>query len=86
MAHFAYVVNGYVHKVHVLANEVITDAEGIEHENLGKEFLAQLHGYSPADIVQCSYNGSIRGIYPGPGFSYDAEADIFIEPIILADV
>jgi hypothetical protein len=54
MAHFAYVVDGVVERVHVLANPVITDGEGVEHEALGQEFLANLHGYQPEELVQCT--------------------------------
>lgn len=82
MAHFAYVVDGVVERVHVLANPVITDDEGVEHEALGQEFLANLHGYQPEELVQCSYNGNFRGVYPGVGFTYDAIADVFVAPVV----
>ena len=81
MAHFANVVNGLVRKVHVVSNAVITDGDGVEQESLGQEFLAELHGYSPSDVVQCSYNGNIRGVFPGPGFIYDEANDVFVEPV-----
>lgn len=71
MAHFAYVQDGYVKRVHVLANPVITDENGVEQESLGQAFLADLHGGDPADYVQCSYNATMRGAYPGPGFTWD---------------
>lgn len=80
MAHFAYVVEGIVKEVHVVNNEVITDEDGVEQEALGQMFLAELHGYQPEQLVQCSYNGTFRGLYPGPGFIYDAVADVFVEP------
>ena len=80
MAHFAYVLDGVVQKVHVLANAVITDEDGVEHESLGQEFLADLHGYEPDQLIQCSYNGNQRGVYPGPGYIYDAENNIFTPP------
>jgi hypothetical protein len=82
MAHFAYVVDGVVERVHVLANPVITDGEGVEHEALGQEFLANLHGYQPEELVQCSYNGNFRGVYPGTGFTYDPIADVFFAPVV----
>jgi hypothetical protein len=80
MAHFARVIDGAVVKVHVLANPVITDDDGVEHEAWGQEFLAELHGYEPDELVQCSYNGNFRGVYPGAGFTYDPELDIFVAP------
>ncbi len=81
MAHFARVIDGKVVKVHVVANPVITDGEGVEQETLGKQFLADLHGYNADELVQCSYNGTIRGVYPGPGFTYDEANDVFVEPV-----
>ena len=81
MAHFARVVYGQVVKVHVLANAVITDKGGVEHEDWGQAFLADLHGYQPEELIQCSYNGNFRGIYPGIGFTYDEELDAFIPPM-----
>ena len=80
MAHYAYVVDGVVQRVHVLANPVITDSEGVEQEALGQEFLANLHGLVAENFIQCSYNGNFRGVYPGPGYSYDPVADVFIAP------
>ena len=85
MAHFARVSNNIVVKVHVLNNAVVTDDEGIEHEELGQQFLADLHGYEPSDFIQCSYNGTFRGIYPGPGCVYDPELDQFVAPEPLAE-
>jgi len=80
MAHFAYVVDGVVQRVHGLANPVITDADGVEQEALGQEFLADLHGLVADNFVQCSYNGSFRGVYPGPGYTYDLVTDVFTAP------
>jgi len=80
MAHYARVVDGRVVKVHVVANDVITDDEGVEHEHLGQDFLANLHGYEPEELVQCSYNANFRGVYPGVGFAYNADLDEFVAP------
>ena len=80
MAHYAYVVDGVVRKVHVLANPVITDSEGVEQEALGQEFLANLHGLVAENFIQCSYNGNFRGIYPGVGYGYDPLTDVFTAP------
>ena len=80
MAHFARVLDGVVVKIHALANPVITDKDGVEQEALGQEFLADLHGYDPAELIQCSYNGNFRGVYPGPGYTYDPVTDLFVAP------
>ena len=82
MAHFARVVDGVVVSVHVLANAIITDPEGVEHEDLGQAFLAELHGYESSELIQCSYNNNFRGAYPGVGWSYDPELDEFLAPVV----
>lgn len=79
MAHFARVKNEIVTKVHVVNNAVILDGD-FEREELGQVFLANLHGGNPEEYIQCSYNGNFRGIYPGAGFRYDANLDVFIDP------
>jgi hypothetical protein len=78
MAHFTRVVDGKVLTVHVVANAVITDENGVEQEALGQQFLADLHGYEPNELVQCSYNMSFRGKYPGPGDIYDSVNELFL--------
>lgn len=80
MAHFAYVANGTVKKVHVVANAVITDENGVEQEALGQAFLSDLHGYPAGSLVQCSYNGNFRGVYPSKDYTYDATNDVFVAP------
>jgi hypothetical protein len=32
--------------------------------------------------VQCSYNGTIRGAFPGAGWSYDPDNDVFVAPFV----
>lgn len=83
MAHFAYVVDGVVERVHVVANPVITDSQGVEQEALGQQFLGNLHGLPSENFIQCSYNSSVRGVYPGPGFTYDPIEDVFIGPELI---
>lgn len=80
MAHFAYVVNGLVMDLHVVNNNVIIDENGEEQEALGKAFLADLFGYEPENVIQCSYNGNFRNIYPGHGYIWREDLDAFIEP------
>ena len=72
MAHFAHVVDGFVTRPpHVVVNAVIENGDGIEVEALGQSFLADLWGGDPAEYVQCSYNGNMRGCYPGVGYTWD---------------
>jgi len=86
MAHYARVVNGQVVKIHVVNNSVITDRNGKEIEKRGQTFLAKLHGYNSAELIQCSYNGNFRGNYPGVGWTYDSAADIFVQPVVEAEI
>lgn len=71
MAHYARVQDGIVVDVHVLVNSVITNGEGVEVEALGQAFLSDLWGGDPDDYVQCSYNATMRGCYPGVGYTWD---------------
>ena len=89
MAHFAKLDNdNKVLKVHVLGNTVITDSEGIEHENLGIKYLTKIHKY--LKWKQTSYN-TYKGVhrlggtpfrknYAGIGYTYDETRDAFISP------
>jgi hypothetical protein len=79
MAHFAKIKDdNTVADVIVVANEVLVDQNGDEQESFGLEFIASLG--LKGRWLQCSYNGSIRGSYPGFGFTYDEERDAFIPP------
>lgn len=78
MAHFARLDdNNIVTAVHVLNNEVIM-VDGIESEQAGVDFLAELHKHS--NWKQTSYNGSFRKNFAGIGHRYDAALDAFIAP------
>jgi hypothetical protein len=80
MAHFAKLdQNNIVLEVNVVDNEHLLDADGVEHEELGIEFLVQWSG-GYTNWKQTSYNGTIRKNYAGIGFTYDAVKDAFIEP------
>jgi hypothetical protein len=65
--------------VHTLNNEVITDADGNEQEQLGINFLTQ-HNSGIGWYKQTSYNGNFRKNYAGVGFTYDSTRDAFIPP------
>ena len=80
MAHFAELdKTNNVINVHVVSNEVITDADGNEQEQLGISFLTQLYN-SAGWYKQTSYNGTFRKNYAGVGYSYDIERNAFIPP------
>lgn len=76
MAHFAELDNNnIVTRVIVVANEDITDTNGNESEELGKQFCSQ---FGDGTWVQTSYNGNFRKNYAGIGDTYDAVRDAFI--------
>lgn len=77
MAHFAQLENNIVTKVIVVANEVITDENGNENEQIGIDFCSHLVG---GTWKQTSYNGNIRKNYAGIGDTYDEVRDAFISP------
>lgn len=69
MAHFAEIdTNNTVIQVIVVANE---------HEANGAEWCHDLLG---GTWVQTSYNNNIRKQYAGIGYTYDADADEFVQP------
>jgi hypothetical protein len=68
MAHFAKIENDIVTQVIVVNNEVLQDANGIEHESIGAVFCADLFG---GEWVQTSYNAKFRGKYAGVGDTWD---------------
>lgn len=70
MAHFAQI--GESNKV----TRVVCIDNAAEHE--AETILAQIDPTWP--WVKTSYNGSIRGCFAGVGFTYDAEADVFVPP------
>lgn len=71
MAHFAQIdENNIVIRVLVVPNE---------QEHRGQDFLSNDLGLG-GTWIQCSYNNKIRKQYPGSGFTYDVEKDIFISP------
>jgi len=80
MAYFAKLGTGnIVEQVISINNAVITDANGIEQEQLGVDFINKL--YNTRDVwKQTSYNNNIRKNYAGIGYSYDQARDAFIAP------
>ena len=80
MAHFAKLgVGNIVEQVISINNSVITDANGIEQEKLGVDFINKL--YNTRDVwKQTSYNNNFRKNYASIGFQYDQQRDAFIPP------
>ena len=66
MSHFAKVENGIVTQV------IVAEQDFIDSGAVG----------DPSLWIQTSYTGSIRGCYAGIGFTYDADIDEFIPPVI----
>jgi hypothetical protein len=80
MAHFAHLDETHnVISVEVLKNTLITDSGGNEQEQLGIDFLTQLHN-SNGWYKQTSYNGTFRKNFAGVGYTYDGARDAFIAP------
>jgi hypothetical protein len=77
MAHFAKIgLNNKVIEVLSVANEVLHDANGVEQESIGIDFLTKLTGYPV--WVQTSYNKNFRKNCAGIGMIYDEDRDAFI--------
>ena len=79
MAHFAEIdTNGNVLQIQVIANDALSGGNFPESEPLGQAFQTSL-GIT-GTWLQCSYSGSFRRAYPGPGWAYDPDLDEFIAP------
>jgi hypothetical protein len=79
MAHFARLdENNIVTMVTVVSNDDMIDENGNEIEALGVAVCEAVVGAGP--WVQTSYNHNARGRYAGIGYTYDANADVFIRP------
>jgi len=88
MAHFAKLgANGKVISVLTLDNKDMLNADGVEDESVGQQYL-ELHNNWPAQMwIQTSYNTSgnqhklggtpFRGNYAGIGYEWDEDNQIF---------
>lgn len=77
MATFALVENNVVQNIVVVDDEKLLDDNGLENEQLGKNFLTAL--LDTDSWVQCYEDGK-RGKYPLVGDIYSQEFDIFVSP------
>ena len=89
MASFAKIgLNGKVIEVQSVVNEVLNDANGVQQESIGIDFLTKLTGW--AIWKQTSYNTKggvhssgktpLRKNHAGIGYTYDEDRDAFIPP------
>ena len=88
MAHFAKLgANGKVIQVLTLDNKDMLNADGVEDEAVGQQYL-ELHNNWPAQMwIQTSYNTisnthknggtPLRGNYAGIGYEWDEDNNIF---------
>ena len=88
MAHFAKLgANGKVIQVLTMDNDKMLNADGVEDETVGQQYL-ELHNNWPAQMwIQTSYNTSanqhknggtpFRGNYAGIGYIWDEDNNIF---------
>ena len=88
MAHFAKLgANGKVIQVLTLDNKDMLNADGVEDESVGQQYL-ETHNNWPAQMwIQTSYNTSgnqhsgdgtpLRGNYAGIGYEWDEDNQIF---------
>ena len=79
MAHFAKIgLNNKVINVVTVNNNELLDADGVEQEVLGCQFLQGITGW--AVWKQTSYNANFRKHFAGVGYTYDESRDAFIAP------
>jgi hypothetical protein len=80
MAHYAELneKNEVIYVIY-MDNEIITDENGNEIEELGIQHLHTHHG-SLRRWIRTSYGGNFRGKYAGIGDTYRSDLDIFVEP------
>ena len=80
MAHFAkFNSAGIVTDIISVNNNVITDGDNVEQEQLGIDYLTKLNN-GVGWYKQTSYNGVFRKNYAGIGHTYDSIRNAFIPP------
>jgi len=78
MAHFAELdENNVVLRVYVVHDEDTKNLDGIESEEVGKNFISNIFG---GNWIQTSYNSNFRNKFAGIGDIYIEEKDAFIDP------
>ena len=80
MAHFARVDDGIVREVIVVGNDDCGGGNFPESEPMGQAFIAGI-GLA-GEWLQTSYSSSFRSTYAGIGYTFNADADVFVAPIV----
>ena len=89
MASFAKIgLNNKVIEVLSVVNEVLHDANGVEQESIGIDFLTKLTGYPIWKQTSYNTHGGVhnnggtplRKNHAGIGYTYDENRDAFIPP------
>ena len=87
MAHYAKLgANNKVIAVHVVADKDCQNADGVEDEEVGRQFLERIHSWPLWKKTSYNTQGGqhknggtpFRGNYAGIGMTYDEDNDIFI--------
>jgi hypothetical protein len=87
MAHYAKLgANNKVIAVHVVADKDCQNADGIEDEEVGRQFLERIHSwplwkktsYNTQNNQHKNGGTPLRGNYAGIGYTYDEDNDIFM--------
>ena len=87
MAHYAKLgANNKVIAVHVVADSDCQNADGVEDEEVGRQFLERIHSWPLWKKTSYNTQGGqhknggtpLRGNYAGIGMTYDEDNDIFI--------
>jgi len=91
MAHFAKIgMNGKVIAVLTCSNGDMLNADGVEDESVGQQYLEQHNNWPAEKWIQTSYNTyknqhnlggtPFRGNYAGIGYEWDNDNQIFLPP------
>jgi len=90
MAHFAKISDtSQVLGVHAVNNSDVLNADGVEEESVGQQYLEKHNNWPAEKWIQTSYNTSagkhssgddskaLRGNYAGIGYEWDSDNNIF---------
>ena len=90
MAHFAKIgMNGKVIRVLTMGDKDMLNADGVEDESVGQQYLERHNNWPAPMWIQTSYNTSqnkhksgdnskaLRGNYAGIGYTWDEDNNIF---------